>query len=111
MTLAAFKLVEFFAYTDAFKSVTPLSQSMTKQLDLNNIGFNFAVENLGEQFAQIKLHQVTWQSASATEPSLTEIAMVDCASVLGVDLGATSLLRKTRTGAAEDKKYLCPSWD
>lgn len=48
MTIVAFKLVEFFAYTDAFKSATQLSQSMTKQLDLNNIGFDFAVENLGE---------------------------------------------------------------
>ena len=55
-TIVAFKLVEFFAYTNAFKSATTLSQSMTKQLDLNNIGFDFAFENLGEQFTQIKLH-------------------------------------------------------
>ena len=107
LLVAAFKLVEFFTYSSSFRATATLSQSLDSQTDLNALGFNFAIENLGKEYGTIKLEQVKWDG-QAKNPSMTEIELEECDSLNGLSLSESDLAM-IRNSNLEQKKFLCPS--
>ena len=107
LLVAAFKLVEFFTYSSSFKATATLSQSLDSQTDLNELGFNFAIENIDKEFGTIKLEQVKWDS-KAQNPSITEIELEECDSLKGISLSESDFAM-IRNSNLEQKKFLCPS--
>lgn len=62
-TLVLFKMTEFFGETDPIHYTAVMKQDLEESLDLEALGFGFAVEEIKPEFGYIVAHQVDWSVA------------------------------------------------
>ena len=56
LVLLGLKLMEFFGQSDPVRHSTVQAASQDRSLDLNEIGFTFAVENVATEIGQLEAH-------------------------------------------------------
>ena len=107
IALTSFKLVEFFGETDPIEYMTIAKQSMEENLDLESLGFAFAIENLDAAYGRVVVEQVSW-SGTDGEKSETELKMGLCTNlvVLNQQLPVNTEFSTVRND--QNAEYLCP---
>ena len=58
--LAGIKFVEFFGSTDPIEYMTEAKQPMDEKIDLDSLGFTFAIEKLDPAYGRLVVEQVVW---------------------------------------------------
>ena len=65
--MVALKWTEFFGDIDPVEYFSEAKQSMDEAIDLNSIGFTFAVEQLEANIGHIEASQVHWSGHSGVK--------------------------------------------
>ena len=78
-------------------------------INLEEIGFSFAVETIQEEYASIETYLVNW-SGETGEKEKTRIEMVPCTALQSIDLPIVSQYSAIRGGVSslDDTRYICP---
>ena len=80
LTLVGIKMNEFFGMTDPDQYFTETYQSLQEPIELTELGFSFAIENIPVSLdAIVELHQVEWDGLSGVKIE-TQISLEACES-------------------------------
>ena len=71
------KLIEFFGETDPIAYLSETRQNMHEPINLNDLGFTFAVENIEPKIGQIEAYQYHWDSFDGIKRK-TPIKLLPC---------------------------------
>lgn len=101
--VVSLKWVEFFGETDPIEYFSEAQQSMLDPIDLNELGFSFAIDSLEERFGTIQVTQVNWSVENGVKYE-NEITLEKCDAISSVQL--TNQFTMARNPERMD--YLCP---
>ena len=102
------RLVEFFGELDPIEYFSLRAQSLDEVIQLDEIGFTFAIEDLPPEVGSIKTFQVDWDGYSGLKTE-TEIEMEPCDSLGVTNLTLANDFSRARDGERPSMQYLCPS--
>ena len=102
------RLVEFFGELDPIEYFSLRAQSLDEVIQLDEIGFTFAIEYLPPEVGSIKTFQVDWDGYNGQKTD-TEIEMEPCDSLGVTNLSLANEFSMARDGDRTSTKYLCPS--
>ena len=83
--------------TDPDAYFTETHQSMQEAIELTELGFTFAVENIPKNLGKIELHQVTWNGVNGVKTQ-TQIPLEPCESLTPYDLPIANKYARARLG-------------
>ena len=112
ITLGCLKFIEFFGSTDDIEYVAIKGRDMTESIDLRELGFNFAVEDLDPKYGTIEAYQVKWNGQSGVKNEEL-ITLEPCDSFDGQGLSLSNSYKSQRDLLKEGRvtSYQCPSSD
>ena len=95
LIIAGLKLTEFFGEIDPIKYVSETRQSMEDKLDLKELGFTFAVENIQPEIGRIELVQIDWDGKDGMKHE-TQIELIPCDELSPYGLHVTNEFTRRR---------------
>ena len=103
------RLTEFFGETDPIEYFSQTRQSMDERIDLNKLGFTFAVENIEARIGRIEVSQVDWDGTDGIKRS-TPIELVNCEELSPWGLPLTNSYTQARIASKgwDAPSFLCP---
>ena len=102
------RLVEFFAETDPIEYFSETSQDLLEEINLREIGFSFAIEQIEEEFGSIEVHRIDWSGIDGSKKK-TKIIMEECEILRGSELSIANEFSMMRSGNTANNTFLCPS--
>ena len=79
-TLVGLKFMEFFGETDQIHYFSETRQSMQESIELSELGFTFAVQDLQPNLGRIQAYQVKWSGTDGLKTK-SPIDLVECDSL------------------------------
>ena len=97
--MVSLKWIEFFGETDPIEYFSEARQNIDDLIDLNSMGFTFAVENIDAKYGRVEVSHMTWSGLDGVKTT-QKIDMIDCDSLQPFNLPLSNEYHKARSASA-----------